>query len=413
MPIRRLMIKFAILLQVFVATWIFSPPALSASFLLTPVESLALKGDSPIVTFDLPCGGEQVGAMVRTNISKDTLFIAMVVRVNKIRCTALPTRVSALLTYVSSNGFKKVEPLKIGDPVRISPIVVSGLRVGKSGSTIEAVFENGCSKLAGTILRGTGESVIEIAMAEASGASSSAASTAGKNCVSGAITATVPGVAVVAGRKFRPYETTPADIERAFFVRLAEIKPGSLVRRASGIEVTFQRKCNEAPIGVVIDGKTTKGRLPSSIDMRNLRVGVLVAKYYNVVCPDGSPSIVEDKIANKDINIPKSTEVTFMAPTRNASTLGLREPSQYAMIQNKTGRGIAIDFKTGCDKQLGAVYARDDKGNIAVAVLERQGDPFQCKAGRDLTMVQPFAGKGPGAMAVYPLKIRRDTDKNM
>lgn len=417
MPIRTLSIKLAILFPVLVAWGLGSPTAFAASFLLTPIESVQLQSEAPTVSYDLPCGGEAVGALVRTNASRDTLYIGMVVRVNKISCTALPARVSAELDYVSTKGFAKVEPMAIGDPVRISPLAVSGLRVSASGAQVEAVFENSCGKLAGTILRRGNADTVEIGIAEMAGAGASA-STAGRKCTAGAITSTVPGATIGEGRKFRPYEITPSDIERAFFVRLAEVKAGSLDRHTGGrngpgqgISLSFLRKCNEAPVGVVIDGQTTKGSLPRSIDLTRVRVGVLVARYYNLVCPEGAPVMVEDRITNKDINIPASTEVTYMAPTRNANSLTLREPSQYALIKKQTGRGLVIDYKTTCNRQLGAVYARDGKGHLAVGILERQGDPFQCQAGRDLTLVQPFAGKGPGVASVYPLKIRRGNDR--
>jgi len=420
MAIRKQSFKLAITLPVFLACWMISPVASGASFLLLPVESIQLQSASPTATYDLPCGGEPLGALVRTNASRDTLYVAMVVRVNKILCTALPNRVTTELDYVSAKGYEKVEPMAVGDPVRISPLAVSGLRVSESGKHIEAVFENGCGKLAGTILRRGNADTIEIGIAEMAGAGATA-SAAGKKCQAGAITATVPGAAVDEGRRFRPYEVTPSDVERAFFVRLAEVKPGSLVRRGAGsgpnksgsISMSFFRKCNEAPVGVVVDGETVQGRLPRSIDVSRVRVGILVARYYNLVCPEGTPLMVEDRITNHDINIPERTEVTFMAQTHKPSSLSLREPSQYAMLKKQTGRGLVIDYKTSCNRQLGAVYTRDGKGHLAVGILERQGDPFRCKAGRDVTLVQPFAGKGAGVASVYPLKIRRGNDRSI
>jgi len=408
MPIRKLIIKLARLLPFFFASWFVSLPALSASFLLIPIESILVQGEAPVASYDLPCGAESVGALVRTNASRDTLSMAMVVRVSKILCTALPARVTAPLDYVSTQGFAKVQPLVLSAPVRISPLPVSGLRMSRSGAHIEAVYESGCGKLAGTILRRGSEQTVEVAMAEMTGTGGSA-STAGKKCAAGSITATVPGALIAEGRKFRPYEVTPSDIERAFFVRLASVKAESLKRGADGIAVSYYRKCNEAPIGVVVEGHTTKNKLQRATSASGVRVGVLVARYYNLVCPDHAAAEVEDRIRNQDISIPTSTVVTFMAPTRKASTLTIREPSQYAVLKKATGRGFAIDFKTSCNRQLGAIYTRDVKGHLAVGVLERQGDPFQCKAGRDLTLFQPFAGKGPGVTAIYPLKIRRNS----
>lgn len=386
--------------------------------LLIPIHHIDLNGEFPRVSYDLPCGATTLGPLVRTNITRDTLSLAMVIRQSKIICTGLPTRVSEELTQVVTDGYLKVLPIPVPEAVRISVVPVQQLNL--NGSRVEAGFDAACLKVAGTILRRdevTG--TIEVAMARLNDAAAQAAANGVRDgsCPTALTVAELPATAYGEGRRYRPYETTPVDLERSHYLRLAAVKPGSLVRGKNGLSLSFYRQCNEAPIGIVVDGQVVpRSKKVTYQTKREVKVGVLVARYYNLVCEDGqgiAQKVIEDRLISRDVELPLDAKVALIAPTRRPTALTLREPSQYAVISKTEGKGLVIDFQSGCNRQVGAVYSRDQSNNLAVAVVELQGDPFACRKSQQLSLVQPYGLKGHGATAVFPLKIRRSGESRM
>jgi len=384
----------------------------SPTFRVIPIELMTYEGRTLKVGFELPCGAEAWGVLASATHRTGALRLAIVAKVQAVACTGLPQRMVETLDFVSTVGYRDVGPFDVDGVKRIKVIDPNALAVldGTPAPALEASWDHECGTTLGAVLRRTSASgEIEVAVAETPRANPAAA------CVTEERQVLVPGVDLTATTKVRPYSDNEAtSVERAMYLRLAKVlSPG--IERVEGVSgstsLRFERRCNEAPVGIVVTGRVMPtADTKASIRTPKIAVGVLVARYYNFICPRGEDRVVTDTITSTDLSFDGVSEVRILPPTRRSDGIQVRQPRQYAVMDKNRGVGLVLDLGLSCATQVGAVYGRDAGGNLAVGVVEMNDDPFACSEaagkGDGVSIVQPFARKPHGIGTIFPMRIK-------
>lgn len=369
-----------------------------------PVELMGYVGKSVKLSVELPCGGEYYG-LVASADKKGHLKVAAAVQQDSIVCTSLPESVEVLVDYLAITRFKTIEPMKVdegGNP-RLLVARISDLRLVQAGedSNLSAVYEPRCGRDVGTLIRKVGKGRLELAFVE-----SPAGMPSMDGCESRQKQRVITALDTAAPFKVAALKDKPKSLSRAFRLKLAPLAKNGVRANpgvAGGLSLTYQRKCNEAPVGIVLgapqkakDGKPT------------VKVGVLVAEYYNFPCAatnrgkDGGFATISDR----DLTLPVGARVVA---AKAAGELALLQPTK---IRHTNGKGVIVSANASCKEEAEAVYTRDARGALSVGVLtgavEMQLGGAPCKDGRgELSLTQPYVMPRVKAGQLFGMRLKR------
>ncbi len=369
---------------------------------IRPVELMGYVGKAVKLSVDLPCGGEYYG-LVASADKKGRLKVAAAVVQDSIVCTSTSEPIEVLVDYLAITRFKTIEPMIVdeGNP-RLLVARISDLRLVQAGedSNLAAVYEPRCGRDMGTLIRKVGKGRLEIAFVE-----SPAGMPSVDGCESRQKKRVITALDTAASFKVAALKDKPKSLSRAFRLKLAPLVPNG-VRAAPGtpgLSVSYQRKCNEAPVGIVL-GAPLRGQdgKPS------VRVGVLVAEYYNFPCAathtgkDGGIATLSDR----DLTLPVGARVLAMKAKGELTVL------QPTKIRHTNGNGVVISANASCREQAEAIYTRDARGALTVGVLsgavetELGGAP--CKDGSaELSLSQPYVASRVKAGQLFGMRLKR------
>ena len=382
----------------------FGAPAIGSTestLTLIPILAMTYEGRDLKIGYELPCGAETWGIFSTATHREGALRLAVLAEVPRVACTGLDRRKVELLPFISTTGYKDVGPLQVGDMTRVRILPPTDLRVSTHASgrsVLVAGYEQECGNVAGSAIRvgSDGTTTVAVASVPVSG---------GGDCPVTEQELEVAGLEFSKDRRISALAREEDSFERDMYLRLARVES---VKTDAGVAVTYRRRCNEAPIGLVATGPVLPSeRATASIRAPKVAVGVLVARYVNLICPEGTPRFVSDKLVSSELDLRGADHVATLPPTTSSSLLSLRQPKQYAVMNKVRGEGLVLDLGPTCATQVGAVYTSDAAGNLAVAVLETREGASPCTAPVDSrSIVQPFARKPSGERSIFPMRIR-------
>jgi len=366
---------------------------------LHTVELVGYVGKALKIAVEIPCGGEFYGLVAQSD-DRGTLRLAAAVNQDSIVCTSMPDPREMVVDYLHTTGFKSIAPMRLDSgPNRVNVARVNDLRMtdGKNGRRLRLAYESKCGSEMGALIRRTGEGRLEIGYVEkVATASAYGIACDGKERVR-FVTALDPKEKYTVAS----LREKPASLRKAFYVRLAPIDPASLAKAATGnngVMVRYQRACNEAPVGVVVS------RVESKNDRNRVKIGVLVARYYNMPCVKGHEAAQWETYGDHEIKIPRGTDVVALASTTGMDALTLLEPRKLKRLEKNGDKGVALSYVRPCGAEIGAVYARDGRRKLAVAALARRSST--CKARpAEVSLFQPFVAQHVKASDLHPMRL--------
>ena len=133
-----------------------------------------------------------------------------------------------------------------------------------------------------------------------------------------------------------------------------KIKKGSILTKRDGSLVfKYKRKCNEAPVGVV----AASNRINR---YSHLRVGMLIAHYYNYRCPDKGPTKFWSTYRVSGLDVRSSKSLTTMKETSSMWKLSMTRPIGFEYTNRSLGKGLKTRFFGGCNSTIGTVILKTD-----------------------------------------------------
>lgn len=398
----------------------------SVHYYLKPINSIQSVNNSLSVSFELPCAGKFHGFILtpRQDIGTNKFEIAAVVASKNLMCAK-----------ISRDEKKSLDFLKLTpDQLIIDPAIkrvqfnakyfdfVNPYEVRPTTQKIQMIYESRGGKYAGALIRENESHEVLMGVYEVY----DKAPLIGQKppSLSAPKVVNFPDIIKSDARKVVAFENEASEKIKEYRLKLAPIKRGSLKENPEGnLEVTYLRACNEAPIGITLwnDKDRTKMKLVSlnsKLKKKDIRLGVLVAQYYNYKCKS------EDKIAPRtspktygEWTVLKNEDLKFLLKdyrvklVRQSNSekprLRLKSPIQYAMLVNeqKKMEGLRVDAIGGCGQELGIVYSRDFRGNLTMGILERT-PIFQCKiSAKKVSLFQPVVLGEPQDQLIYPMKL--------
>jgi len=379
-----------------------------ASLRLLPVTLHGYAQDEIQVRVALPCGARYFGLVVAAQ--KDVIKVAAAVLQDPVSCTTMAETVAVRVDYLATTAYRTVAPLVVHEGQRLRLAPFEQLQRSAEGG-VAAVYAPRCGQKLGVLVHRVGATRIELGMAE--GVIEHQAGVA--TCSSTPKLYALPALAVTGRTEIAPLRDIEPASKRSFSLRLATIDPMQTTQIApAGLSVAYQRRCNEAPIGIVL------GPLRSDVGHRGLvQLGVLVASYPSLRCADTSSDSTWQTIQEPALQLPLGTKITALGgmdvATGTLQRLNLRVPSRLLL----QGRGrslqlLQVNYFIDCASTY-AVYGRDRHGVLSVGVLAATVEPaaVQSEGGSrckkplsEVSLQQPFVVPSVQAGELYPMRMK-------
>ena len=122
----------------------------------------------------------------------------------------------------------------------------------------------------------------------------------------------------------------------------------SIESSRGGASVTYQRRCNEAPIGLVVGANS----------MSQASVGVLVASYPNLRCQAELPHAVSETMIEPALRFPSKISLVPMRQQPNVEA-SLRAPSELTLENGSKGSNLRISYIDIRSRCFGATCRRN------------------------------------------------------
>ena len=335
-----------------------------------------------------PCGARFVGFLLDER-SDQTLMAGVLVKKNPRECTSMGRRKNALLPGVFRRDYRRViaiNPLNyIGRPTLTPTGNIHLTPRGPGAWRMQLVYTGRCGVPAGIVIR-PHQGSLKVTTAEwVDGA-------ARYFCEPTQMVHDLSTIRLQDHRTVAPLQIKRSRLNRAYRLRVAR---ASLTdqRGPSGF-LRYKRRCNEAPIGSFVR--------PAAGEDSEIRVGVLLAHYYNYTCPKNSPKFIWSKWSLKDLHR-KGTDILPLEDIPRKQ-LALVRPTRLIPGLDEPGRGATADYLGGCGKPLGTVIARVG-GESRVGILQT-ARPSPCKKPvQEVSLELPWLARNSGDDEIKPLAL--------
>lgn len=345
------------------------------------VKIIDKKSGSPKIAFTPVCGSKFYGFLTRST-QNGLVEVAALVERDDIACAKISEHTEITLDFITNKSTLKLTAMVLDRPVRARLASVTGIKNdSKDRTKLSLVYESSCRPVAGIILRRTNLHQVEIGVAEYIN---------GEKCASHAVITKTKSLAFAPSVRLSALRRAQAaSLQRHHHLRIAEIKPESMLQIGSqaGAIVTYRRRCNEAPVGLII------GR-----SRQNPQIGILVARYPNFHCPTNSATWTWSRLASPNLTF--SNTPGIILPKAGRSSLHITPVAKYS----KSRKGLQINYVRGCQASLGVVYALTNSGHLAIGILNA-GDSSSCKeAPSEVSLTQTFVS--PSSLTKDPIPLR-------
>jgi hypothetical protein len=155
------------------------------------------------------------------------------------------------------------------------------------------------------------------------------------------------------------------------------------VRTDEGLHVSFLRRCNEAPIGVIL----------SPIDSSQVEISVLVARFYNMRCKNMSAQGTTASLSFPEIAPAAGVRLKHRAASAASEAFAL-VPAAWIKTPRESHKSSVGVFRS-CDLPRSIVIAHNPANALSLAGLSRESDKM---CNRDIST----------AVLDVPIKIAQD-----
>lgn len=370
---------------------VWAPNALAAQKLkIAEVELTGYVGQDLKIAYDLPCGATFYGVVAKEESSK-RLRLGVAYLMGDVRCISLPAREETVLNFINTTGYDSISPLKTSSVrsrfVQNKMIDVRVVR-SKKNPKLQLISEPSCGVDLGTLIRQTGSHKLELARLEKLTARQYRA-----GCPKTQQIKDVKAIRITKNLSVGIIPKKVRDLDRSFSLHLSQIRDGSVKRlKKRGVALSYLRKCNEAPVGVVMDRKIQNGK-PS------LKVGMLVARYFNMKCKEPD---AWTPYTNTTVVMGKKIQPTLMK--KGSNSFSLVSPTAFSRQGKRRRSGVSIDYIDSCSSLKGVVYT-GSKSRSHLGVLTAAHKGSCSKKVAEVSLFQPFLSKRVLLKNLRPLHL--------
>ena len=370
-----------------------SPGYSNTTTVLLPLTITGFSGNKLHVTVEPNCGTSFYGFVINPSV-KGELKIAGVGRTNSIACVALPKTELHVIDWIDPGKYKSIRPMNVSRTsghLRVSSFTDFRLVRKNSSYQFEGLYQPTCGTKLGSLIRTKDERSFEIANLELLARGQRAA-----DCPKILEKTEIDGLAFRNNTQVYTFAPNQKQHQKAFSLHIAPIAKNSINQGHKSLSLTYIRRCEEAPVGVVIANKKN-----------GTAIGMLVARYYNLKCQSPKKATVY-KISGVNLNNKK--RLKRIKPTNAPNVLAIHSPTSFSR-SDESPKKLEVEHLNSCHHLIGAVYTNpsgessDDK--VSVGILQYAKNHQTCKKPmRERTLTQNFVAPGVKLRNIYPLHIR-------
>jgi hypothetical protein len=362
-------------------------------FAVEEIRTMQIKGDELQYAYLLPCDSTEVGLFAQPINKVKLLRLAVLVHQSGVRCAGMPAPVVKTISLIKFSGLEqiiKMDPVRITGKVRLGR--VASLRQVGEGRSIEAIWRQSCATLQGFVLQQQHAHVLGLGLLESATAKDL------ENCKAGE---KILRPSFIAHQRIDSLYALGDNlpVEQAFHLRVAKIVPGSLARQVGGDGFAFkyERRCNEAPVGVTIARPMRKG---------DMRVGMVVAHFYNRPCDSHEPRSYQVEYSFAAYPLKPGVNLLSMPASKGFGDYSVRTPLQFGFLKEE----LQVRFYGSCQRAVGVIYADGILDKTSIGILEQRTANTECKKPtKRLSFKQPYFLSNPQATGHYPMKVEGET----
>lgn len=366
---------------------------------ITAISGIGAANGEVQARFQLPCGAKFLGVVARRRGGLIELGVAY--QNELLRCAQIPEMKSVGLPWVNERQVASLRPLAaVGrkGTWRTAPALLLSSKTSAGSPSLDLVYTSSCSQYGLPLFSAKGDRIVGVGALEYfPGPRPSECRAVEKRIHLGVIGSSKLGL------EYQVIGPDKANLRRSHSIYLAKILEKGIHRiPGQGITVSYNRRCNEVPVGLVL----SPVRLVNGL--RHAQVGVVVSRFHHRACDIGSGG---DEVATLTIPLLEFSGEIRLSPFDLAvagSAIRLRVPAISDLMVEGQQRGIALDYVEACSEVLGAVYHFRYGESLAVGVLERPSLVGTCPSGaRQVSLPQPYLDgvAAKGALPIVPMRV--------
>ncbi len=367
---------------------------------LLPVTAIKESKQGVEVQYMPSCDASFVGLVVKA-LEHGILRMAVLVRQDPILCAQVPAIQTSKISSFALKSFRAILPLEMTTTnARLMHVPAKDVAFLREQNLLQTTHESRCGQILGHVFTNAlGGDKLSIGVVEELSGS------AGATCQTQLRLSSVGHLNIAAVNVAQAAKIV--DPRTVYELRLAPVKSRSVKRLhgGRGIALKYVRRCNEAPVGIVVDYQRATPAVPAHTE-----VGMLVARYPNQQCVAGADVYTAERVTDNNIELVAGAKLKRMQPDDDhvigAARLQVVAPLRYAYGNRETGEGLALDYFATCAMPLGAVYARDMRGNLSVGVVTRSTSKSRCKNPiKEVSLLQPHFVRSDIHQSIYGLRV--------
>ena len=327
-----------------------------------PVKLLPPQGHELGVVYSVPCGASFQGLILRKD--GPVLHVGALIKKTPLTCTAMNEHKTMHVSYIDPNDFESIKSIPKPHPnakIKIVNTYEAEAIPTKDGWDIEYIHHSYCGVPLGAFIHKRSESHFLIGTVEIFSKKRA------KKCKATQNLSKISHMKFAEKPSISPFQGKQTNLTRDYFLRLAPIKRKSIRKDKKGLlQLSYRLRCNEAPIGLV----TRKSK------KNHLRVGMLVARYYNQPCSNKLYKNRWMKSRNRNLAFPhKKQRITAMKASHNIWDFSIKTPQRAKAVKN---RALSLSYYRSCQKTVGPVFLESQSSTMNVGILEKSSQK-SCK----------------------------------
>jgi hypothetical protein len=312
----------------------------------------------------------------------------------------MPNQVSEKIDFIAYSGFReliKMAPETLESKLNLASAKELRVYRHRGRLTTQAIFQSECSEFAGIVLQKNGSNQVQLSFLE----SQPKALRVSGRCSFDQKVKTISFLKLKSKNDIVAAVTHRPSPMRAYQLRLAEVDAQVSSKQANDtvVKVSYLRKCNEAPVGIVV------GASHSS----ELKLGMLVAHYFNIQCDKSVAASSWTTYRMQGLPVPSTSAISWLEESRGFGKFKVVPPSQYAIAKENQSQKLVLDFWTACSEDIGAVYTRDETQRLVVGILQNPTNSPCKNRYKEVSLKQPLISSKAKSERIFPMKLAEGT----
>lgn len=353
------------------------------------------------VSYERPCATQTAGVFV-SEPEPAVLELGVVLRQSAINCARLPDLVSEKIDWINLKRLKEIRKLtgknKNTELILRRPLEYQ-LTKSNGRSSLQSLVHRNCRERVGFILRRNLDFKIEFSNLVLRKKRFAA------HCYNKPHLTRISHLSYLRSDEIELVDKPtqqPVTNRSLPSLRLAQVASDSLRTTARrDLSLRYRRRCNEAPVGVVITRQTD-----AKSKKQFLEVAMLVARHPNINCHWFDKTWFWESYQNHHVSLSVNQELRAWQSISEPGAVSVVPPKGYSIVHREKADHLALEFYGGCRLVLGAVYAEDNYAHLSVGILVSQKQPDCAKQLKQRTLIQPHLlanRQKPGKL--FPLRV--------